>query len=1058
MSFLLYKASAGSGKTYTLVKEYLKIVLPQAEKYKNILAVTFTNKAAAEMKERIIQRLHGLARGKERALLDEIQHELQDETGKRIDSPREMASNVLNKILHDYSNFAIMTIDSFVYRIVKSFALELRLPLSFDVELNLTALKNKMVDSLVDLAGEPGEKGAFIERILTQFVLSKLREGESWKFEKPLRNVSGEIFKEQSVADVKEQARVDHENFINVVISTREHLLHDIRSIGDAASGLVTPEKDKFKGGLQSGVQADLVKLNGADTPQRIHELAERLRTRNLSLKETFREGKEWKQLLQKLETLRQKALAATRNFLTLDIIRQTMYTCALLGKFADLVEDYKKKNNIIPISDFNRLVADIILEEAVPFIYYRIGDKYEHYLVDEFQDTSRLQWQNLFPLIENATAKGLFSMSVGDGKQAIYRWRGGDIGIIERDIPAQMKTLGYTERPLGKNFRSLKNIVCFNNMFFSRVREFFRDCPDIGELYAPEKTRQEDKGEPGGFVRVSFLGETGCGKAEFQKCTLAKTVETIEQVRHGKTGYALGDIAVLVRENADGSAIAQRLFERGIAVVSPDSLLLNGQPAIRFLTVAVRYLAKGEQIDLFHMLHFLSNAKEQTNSLEELLTAFEETGNRQNSETYERLLPTEFLRRRARLARLPLYEAVEEIAEIFGLTTRPEYAGYIQSFLDCVHSFSAKNNEGIAAFLEWWTDSCNEEKGGPALVMPEGKDAVSIMTIHKAKGLEFPIVIVPFADWELGFRRGTSEQYWLAPQQDTAGVLWQRRFLVRPAKNVRGSLFAGACAEEEARHFLDNLNLLYVALTRAREELHVFAPAPAGKESPSAPGKSVPELLFSVLQAMSNGEGWITGANEYRYGTRTARRKLAESAPQEAGSRPYVSEKWDHRINLRQLAKRLWKLDQPERAEKVEQGILLHSVLSAIECEEDLPQVLEEFRQRGELGDAEKEAIGREIQRMFEVPVGQGKVRDWFKKGLVVRTEREIVTDRKILRPDRVVLEGERATVIDYKTGKEETEHQRNLREYAECLQAMGYKEVERYLLYLAPPKAVRV
>ncbi|MBL7882448.1 MAG: UvrD-helicase domain-containing protein, partial [Bacteroidia bacterium] len=508
-------------------------------------------------------------------------------------------------------------------------------------------------------------------------------------------------------------------------------------------------------------------------------------------------------------------------NYTLLQLINRNIYSLAVLNEIEKLLNEYKSENNIIHISEFNKMIAKIVLNEPIPFIYERLGERYNNYLIDEFQDTSVLQFQNLLPLIDNALASGNFTMLVGDGKQAIYRFRGGEVEqfaqlpkvfahndnklVLEREAALERS---FNPQFLKNNFRSKREIIEFNNSFFKsialKLNEKYQSIyHDLEQGFNPENT--------GGFVHIEF---TDKNKEDFQLHNKQKTLETIHQLL--TENYSLKDIAVLVRKNSDGSEIANYLTEHGIDVISSDSLLLNKSQEVHFIHSILSYLSNNEN-DIVHVeiLEYLIHKNYlSTKNISELIIEKNKIG----MNRFLISIVPEF--NYTKLSKIPVYELCEEIIRIFKLNQTPN--AYIQFYLDEVLNFSIKKNININDFIEHW----NDKKDKISLIVPDGINAVRIMTIHRSKGLEFPVVILPFLESKI---ENGKKHTWI--NIDNGNFSNLPSVIVPMSKELEKTAYASIYEEEKNKSLLDYFNVLYVALTRPEERLYIFT----GKYSESA-------------------------------------------------------------------------------------------------------------------------------------------------------------------------------------------------------------------------------
>jgi ATP-dependent exoDNAse (exonuclease V) beta subunit len=612
-NFLVYKSSAGSGKTYTLISVYLQIVLREPARFRNILAITFTNKAANEIKNRIVSNLKVLSVDGEENIPTKYYHlveSLKKSTGLGFPELSERSAKVLTLILHNYGDFAVSTIDSFMHRIIRSFSFDLKLSMNFEVEMDTALLQAETVDSLLSEVG----KDNYITDILVKFVQERAESDESWQIERDLLKFSDNLFGEdtfdilprlgeftaEKLASVNKKLNQFLVFYENSLVSLAKEAMQRIESHGIGA--------EYFSNGTR-GIYSFFRKIAEGDVESALEPNSCVLKTINddvwLSAKAQKKpEGtaileisEELTQIYQKIEKL---SANAGGKYILYRNIRGNLYPMAVLGELNQRLQAVKKDRNVVSISEFNRIIASIVSNEPVPFIYERTGERFRHYLIDEFQDTSVLQWNNLLPLVENSLSLNGSNMIVGDGKQAIYRFRNGEVEQFVRlpdiDNPtgnpilqqrAQVLAREYAPNRLDSNFRSKCEVIDFNNRFFEYAAKAF--LPETGEVYSgvaqlsnPENT--------GGFVSVEFFqGE----KKEFESYNCERTLELVGELTG--SGYQPGDITVLCRSNKDASAIASYLNANGVKVVSSESLLLVKSPEVNFLINFLTFLTDNE-------------------------------------------------------------------------------------------------------------------------------------------------------------------------------------------------------------------------------------------------------------------------------------------------------------------------------------------------------------------------------------------------------------------------------------------------------------------------------
>ncbi|MCK5057641.1 MAG: UvrD-helicase domain-containing protein, partial [Candidatus Aminicenantes bacterium] len=969
----------------------------------------------------------------------ELEAILRREMGQVKASPvfdiRERSSQILTHILHNYSDFAIMTIDSFIHKVIKAFALEIDLPLNFSIVLNYERLESYVIEKLLALVG----RDEFITDIILKFVFSRIKEEKSWNIEGDIRRFEKDILSEKNSHWVRGIAALDNVDFhcmIEQLQALRSGFVKGLNELGGRALHLIGEaglniEDFAYKERGAAGFLQKCADLREGDikkftigsrfanaqwlaksAPAEIRSTVENLLAGGLSsLSE---------EISAHIEQNRTRALTAA-------FVLDNVYLAAIINRIKLLIDEFKERNGVIPISEFNVNVNEIIKRSPVPFIYAIIGEKYNHYLIDEFQDTSRLQWENLFPLIDNALGSGFFNMAVGDGKQSIYRWRGGDVEIMEEDIVARIHPDQLAVKPLEKNFRSHKHIVVFNNRFFEKVEKFFEQSNQLLRGIYGDPAQVTVRRE-GGFVSLQFIADTEVEK-KTDEVVLAEVNRIIEECR-GR-GYGLCDIAVLVRKNREGQRVAENLVENNIPVVSPDSLILSKVPLTGFFIDILTYLKDpADKIAEAAIIYFLTlNNAQKTLDPTAIGRAFQEGGHKE-------LTPElgEFFRRRNYLVRMPVYEVFEEVTRIFNLQESLDFntAGYLQAFLNIISDYSRENNLDIASFLEWWEFNKNDF----SMVVPETKPAVRIMTIHKAKGLEFPVVIIPYANWG----HDLDKQLWLTPDTPLPGLPQNLAMPVNTTKLLEETYFKTGFKEEKEKVLIDNINLLYVAFTRAGDCLYILAQDRRKNDNYDL----LKELAVPLMDKETvPGQAYTLGELAAAKRQETTGESLPGIESLETGD--FISNRWYEKIAIRRKAVDFWGFDS-YRAERRNWGILVHQVLSRIRSIEDVPRVLESVLLAGDIESAEKEILQEKIAEIFEIPA----VRQWFEPGQQVFIEAPIITDDGVLRPDRVILKDGKLMIIDFKTGEKSGAHAHQVVKYKKAIRHMGYQNIDAYLFYL--------
>ncbi len=1050
MPFTVYKSSAGSGKTFTLVKEYLKLILPEPDNFRHILAITFTNKAANEMRERVLENLHELAlpqKQRRKPASDMLMLSLVKELKSSEPEISTQAGAVLKSILHDYSDFSIGTIDSFSHRIIRTFAHDFGLPINFNVELDSVELLSTAVDLLIDKVGEdPG-----LTELLVQFLETRMEDEQDWNIDRIFIDFAKVLLDEEGSQNLEKLKDLTINDFKIIATSIRQRIHKfekSIQALAKQATDLVRSRElahaaffngssgiSRYFEKLSQGNFKDIVPGANARKPvdedkwasgkatvqerDKILEIKEDLTKYFLQIEQTYENGK--------------------LTYYLFQAISKTIFPMAVLNEIGRLLDSFKKQNNIVHISEFNKRISSFILNEPVPFIYERLGEKFQHLLIDEFQDTSVLQWHNLLPLVENSLSAGYFNLVVGDGKQAIYRWRNGDVNqfVSLPSVPGseanpvlagREKVLSdhYVQENLNTNFRSKTAIVGFNNALFSDLKTLLGK--ETLAVYADHDQKSRD-GAEGGYVSIGFLRTEKEGK-KYKEQLYSRILDIVQELDHDH--FRKQDIAILCRRNADASKLAQFLVANKIEVVSSESLLLSSSSEVAFLVTFIRFLHESSnQIICAELITYLYQAgKLKANGLHELI-------GRINSSTPISKIFFQMLRENnidlnpGSLSILPVYDLFEELLRKFSLNSPAN--PYLQFFLDHVLKFTRKYASGVVDFIDWW----DKHKMLLSIILPDGLNAVHIMTMHKAKGLQFPVVIIPFMPEKT---RLTKNYLWVdLPQSDPENL---PAAMLEIGNLVENTEFADRLEEEKSKTFLDNVNLLYVSLTRPEERLYILSPSPPVK---SVSVNSVPAFFCFFLK---NQGKWSDEVRTYEFGNKTlfAKHKREDVLPTRE-MKKFISSDWHGKVFIRTLAPSSWDIENPERNRLW--GNLIHDVLSRINFAGEEQAVLDDYTNTGIIDEEQRKVIEAKIVALLSDP----RIRPFFKTGLRVKNEAEILDQKgDVYRPDRIILDDKKAIIMDFKTGKPNEQQKNQLNHYGKLMMEMGYEKIEKYLLHLEP------
>lgn len=1032
--FKIYNASAGSGKTFTLVKEYLKVCLGSSSPHKffSILAVTFTNKAAGEMKERVLTCLKAFSNPScagqtELDMMNAISSEMDIE--KRVLQARSQL--VFETILHRYSRFSIGTIDKFTHRVLKTFAHDLGLPSNFDVEIEQSILIKQAVDLLISRAGNDDE----LTRLFVSFIKTKTDDDKSWLIENDFYVVAEELLKESGQKHCEMLETLSLDQLFHLKKGLEAYIANidlKLSTIGKSFAKYCRENEIELKwvrGGVKSGLPKYFEYLETKNWEKYVP---------SQSNQASF-ERDDWcsssvpAHAKSKITALKEKfaplvkscyeTLEGYPKYISFKLFDRNLFSVGVLREISKEMSRIKDLNNIIPIGEFNKKIAEVLQKEEGDFIYERLGERYSNYFIDEFQDTSMLQWNNLTPLIENAIADGLkpgSAMIVGDAKQAIYRWRGGNVDqFVDLQTTAQdtSKQQAYRMKYLSlqKNYRSKEEIVRFNNELFSSISKQISSSK-YAHLFE-NINAQEEKG-PGGFVSLEYF-EAALDSEDQQ---LARCLSLVCELK--LEGFLNSDICVLTRTKAKGALVVKALSDENIPVISSESLLLEQSTEVRFILNFLRFINEpNHPFYRFKIIEFLevgALASKLTNEyikhlctekegdfylfLNELIGGFELT----------------------KWRGLPLLSLCHKISRSFGLEEKA--AVYVQFFLDEVWDYGNKHSQDLFGFLNYW----EERSQKMSVAIPEQTNAVRVMTIHKSKGLEFPVVLFPFANWDATTERDAKS--WV--EVDDPELAGLPATLIPLNKKLCSSTtkLQSIYEDHQSRVVLDNLNMLYVALTRAKTRLHVFT---SNKEK-----KKNLNLYFDHF--LKEKGLWVEGKKEYVFGEKVAPKNVVIKENNHFRLSPPLSD-LSAVLKVSRGAPRIWDVDKPELGS--DRGKKVHLVLSYIKLRGDLNLAMKKAKRKGLITDADK----KELQPLIEELLAHPKMTAYFEPGLRVKNEEEILlSNGKVIRPDRLVFDEEKVTIIDYKTGRYEDDHVKQVEQYRDALKRMNYTNIVCVLAYV--------
>ncbi|MFT6698580.1 MAG: ATP-dependent exoDNAse (exonuclease V) beta subunit [Porticoccaceae bacterium] len=1028
-TFQVYNASAGSGKTFTLVKEYLKVLLNSDDifSFQKILAITFTNKAAGEMKARVLSSLEDFADGKENDLFNIIIHEIE------VDKPtiQLRSKNILDAILQNYSAFSITTIDSFTHKIIKSFAYDLGLPLSFEVEMDAVSLLSEAVDILISKIGIDKK----LTKLLIDYSLDKADDDKSWDISRDLNEFAKVLLNEDDIKHFRVLADKQLEDFTNLKTKLYAHqkeLKIAFKKVGEDCLGLIASHDLEHKDFMRATIPKFFADINEKEFNftylSRSETVQKAIDNHQYYSKSTLDSvAQSIESIVPEIINLFNKSKGIYSQFLMNKLALKNIIPLAVLNNINIELEQIKDENNIRLNAEFNQLISDNIKEQPAPFIYERIGQRFQHYFIDEMQDTSVLQWQNLIPLIDNALAQENSNLLlVGDGKQAIYRWRGGKAEqFIELGSHAKNPFHVKKEiKNLETNFRSYSEVINFNNSFFQHTSNFLQN-ESYKNLFF-EGNKQLENPKKGGFVSLSFLEkeeDKDIEKSKYPQKVLAK----IHQL---KDSFSLNEICVLTRTKKDGVAVANYLSENGVDIISSETLLIQNSPKVSFVIDVLKVLQNpNDEETRFDMLYFLHRHLEVKKPKHIFFKEFSKADTQTILESLKNYGVSFEI---SAFHQHPFYEKIEEIIRGFNLIKSSD--AYVQFFLDIVLEQQRKSTD-IADFLEFW--ELKKEK--LSIVAPESANAVQIMTIHKSKGLEFPVVVFPC---DVDIYRQINPKVWLDELPENYDNF--KELLVPYNKELSYVNNTGLEIYNQQREELelDNFNLLYVALTRAVEQLHVIT-----EKKISSKGEENTNFYSGVfINYLIQNNLWKEDVLEYSFGTeiRVSKKELQNSVAEI--HQKFISTPWqEHNVVLLASASKLWDTNQ---GEAISFGNLFHEILAKIFTKKDVNKIIAKYHQKGFIDENQLLVINNTIISVVNHP----KLENYFSEEVIIYNEREIVdVDNQVIIPDRLVFtDKNEVVIIDYKTGNPSAEHHQQLLKYEIVLKSMNFNVDKKILIYI--------
>ncbi|MCL6217933.1 UvrD-helicase domain-containing protein [Zunongwangia pacifica] len=1027
-NFTIYNASAGSGKTFTLVKSYLSLLFKsgKTDSYKNILAITFTNKAVNEMKTRIVESLYAFTKKpvpeSSKALLEAVAKETKHST----EEIQQKSVAILKNIIHNYAAFEVSTIDGFTHRVLRTFAKDLGLPVNFEVELDTDKILNEAVDRLINRTG----KDEKLTKVLVDFSLSKADDDKSWDIGRDLLEIARLLVNENNQFYLKQLQPKTLEDFETFRKKLKRQIKNNQAEIGQKADQF-------FELIADSGIDATdfsgqylpkhFLKLKANESPNFTSKWVEKLENEGIL---PLKKGKMalgdaiQSQILDLF--IQTKKLYFSLEFYT--EIGKRLTQLSLLNALNREIQDIKEERQILLISEFNPMISAQVKDQPAPFIYERLGERYQNYFIDEFQDTSQMQWENLIPLIDNKLSMESLPnetsslMLVGDAKQSIYRWRGGKaeqfIDLSNEGNPFQIEKQVYN---LPDNYRSAAEIVNFNNRFFGYAADFLGH-PEYSNLF--KQSAQNPKKSGSGYVNISFIEAEN--SEEEQEVYPEKVIEIINNL--DAKGFKRADICILTRRKKEGIAIASALNEQEIDVVSSETLLISRSPEVHFICDLLKFSITPENNEL--KLSIFAFIQEHLLQLKDPHAVISEKITANGNDFFIWLQQFEFDFNLDFLNEYSVYESCEYIIRSFGLVK--DSNAYIQFFLDFVYETTQKDTEGIQGFLEIW----EQENEKLSIIAPQQENAVTIMTIHKAKGLEFPIVIYPFANSD--FKDTRKDSLWVPNDKNLNEIPVSYINASSKMENwgeIPDALYTQLLFQNE----LDTLNVLYVACTRPVKQLYILSKLDLDRSGNENPSKTSGLLMGYLKQ----NNVWNDEQKNYEFGEIEPPTSKEKENADITLQYFYSSATQNQAVNIVTRSGSLWDTKQQEAIEK---GEIIHDLLAEINTVKDLKPVLKNAIANGII----TEEVFDTIETLLKSIIKHPELETYFSEAVKNYNERDIITqDGERLRPDRLNFKEQLVSIIDYKTGAFDAKHERQINNYGETLTKMGYQIDKKILVY---------
>lgn len=1073
----VYKASAGSGKTFTLASEYITLVVKNPQDYRSILAVTFTNKATQEMKTRILSQLYGIAHSLPDS--EAYYEQVRMKTGFSEQTIRENAAKALSLLTHHYNEFRVQTIDAFFQSVLRNLARELNLTANLRVDLNDEQVEAQAIDELINSL----EEGEEVLNWIRDYIDKNIEDDKGWNVISQIKDFGKNIFKD-FYKDHKTELdnRFSDESFFNDFITDlRERRTRILNRLNEHAKQMYQKIRDadldnpNLFNGKTKGILPHIIKLTKGTpsndaTPQYVQsciDSAEKWPASKCPAEEKAAIIElASASLCSDLKILNDYRINGWREYQSCNLTLKHLSQLRLLHAISEAVDEINKDTNRFMLSNTQSLLCTLMKDSDTPFVFEKMGAYLKHIMIDEFQDTSTIQWNNFRKLLDNCMAQvDSHNLIVGDVKQSIYRWRQGDWKLLN-NIEHEFTKEQIKIEPLDTNYRSEENIIRFNNAFFKRAvsqtvneleSEKIQGATELVEAYKEiEQKPRKDNGK--GCVRIKLFRYDSKNASDYKQKILNELIENIRQLLD--QGYKQKDIAILARSKTVIPDIVDSFqnIDKDVSLVSDEAFRLDASLAVNVIIEALRLLTHPQdkltesKLVKLYQQQVIKTGKD----INDLFVG-------ENSTELKSFLPSGYIDKFESLSRLSLIDLVDEIYSLFSLDSLEGQSAYVCTFYDTLNEYLRDHPADIDDFIEEWEDTLSSNT-----IQSDEVDGIRLITIHKSKGLEYDNVLIPFCDWELEKTNGIT--IWCSGDDKEKPYGELPLIPVDYSSKMLGTVFEDDYKEEHLQNTVDNMNLLYVAFTRAGKNLFItgkkYKERTKGKSERSHIIQYIIEELAKELPGAIIDDAGENGPISFELGTlstceeRVEKEKATEN-PFELSPKTHKLkiETFPHPVSFRQSNKshdfiKGEDIDPSDAKRYIKVGNVLHQLFSTILTEADIEPRLKELEQAGIIYN--DDITSRELQNKISCALSNEKVKNWFSPRWKLFNECTILDYDKETgdvyehRPDRVMTDGKEMIVVDFKFGKPRDEYHEQVQRYMRLLMRMGYKQVSGYIWYV--------